>query len=322
MTDNKTGLFIASLRKEKGLTQAQLAKMLNVTDKAVSRWETGKGLPEATLLIPLANALGITVNELLTGERISEEVFFQKSDDNLVSAVQRTEKAVKQGKLAKLMLAVAVILCILSISLLVRNIIKSENTITYTGSFNAENISDVTEMLIDLNAEKSFFTEDTVCTDCSVELNPNGDLIKAEFKLNDEFRHEYTDIILSYGSEQPNKISYSILRQMSVVSSEDGILFTDLCDFLTNTDIIETAKKSCNIKEYDTIFISGDSTLYHNFDGKGHTSFGNRQYIFDGELKKAYNADGMNGKYYEIVVSAFDTPTGNNGQCFSAYIAR
>lgn len=60
-----TGRFIAALRREKGLTQKQLAQMLAVTDKAVSRWETGKGLPDTALLAPLATALDVSVGELL-----------------------------------------------------------------------------------------------------------------------------------------------------------------------------------------------------------------------------------------------------------------
>ena len=65
----RTGRFIAALRREKGLTQRALAEQLSVTDKAVSRWETGKGLPDAALLAPLAAALGVSVGELLAGAR-------------------------------------------------------------------------------------------------------------------------------------------------------------------------------------------------------------------------------------------------------------
>ncbi|MGN1117070.1 MAG: helix-turn-helix domain-containing protein, partial [Acutalibacteraceae bacterium] len=118
MNENKTGTFISTLRKEKELTQAQLAEKLNVTDKAVSRWETGKGMPDSSLLVPLADILGITVNELLTGEKIPKETFSKKSDDNLVDSVQKTEKAVKQRNFAKRLLLVAVIVFTLSISLL------------------------------------------------------------------------------------------------------------------------------------------------------------------------------------------------------------
>ncbi len=118
MNENKTGAFISTLRKEKELTQAQLAEKLNVTDKAVSRWETGKGMPDSSLLVPLANILGITVNELLLGEKIPEETFAQKSEDNLVDVVQETEKVISQRNFAKRLLVITAIVFALSISLL------------------------------------------------------------------------------------------------------------------------------------------------------------------------------------------------------------
>ncbi len=118
MNENKTGVFISTLRKEKELTQAQLAEKLNVTDKAISRWETGKGMPDSSLLVPLANILGITVNELLTGEKIPEETFAQKSEDNLVDSVQETEKAISQRNFIKRLLVFTAIVFTLSVSLL------------------------------------------------------------------------------------------------------------------------------------------------------------------------------------------------------------
>lgn len=118
MNENKTGAFISTLRKEKELTQAQLAEKLNVTDKAISRWETGKGMPDSSLLVPLANILGITVNELLTGEKIPEETFTQKSEDNLIASVQETEKAISQKKFIKRLLVFTAIVFTLSVSLL------------------------------------------------------------------------------------------------------------------------------------------------------------------------------------------------------------
>ncbi len=118
MNENKTGNFISTLRKEKELTQAQLAEKLNVTDKAVSRWETGKGMPDSSLLVPLADILGITVSELLTGEKIPEETFVQKSENNLIDAVQETEKVISQRNFVKRLLVVTIIVFIMSVSLL------------------------------------------------------------------------------------------------------------------------------------------------------------------------------------------------------------
>lgn len=73
MDHQKIGLFIAQLRREKGLTQLQLAEQLHVTNKAVSKWENGRCLPDAALFEPLCAALGITLNDLLAGEKIQEQ---------------------------------------------------------------------------------------------------------------------------------------------------------------------------------------------------------------------------------------------------------
>ncbi len=71
MNTQKTGEFIKALRKENHLTQAELAQRLNCTDKAISRWETGKGLPDADMLLSLSGVFGVSINEILLGERFS-----------------------------------------------------------------------------------------------------------------------------------------------------------------------------------------------------------------------------------------------------------
>ena len=68
-----TGKIIKELREKEGLTQVELANMLNVTDKAISKWETGKGLPDITLIEPLSKALKVSVIELMNGEYITNE---------------------------------------------------------------------------------------------------------------------------------------------------------------------------------------------------------------------------------------------------------
>ena len=71
MDQARIGKFIAEMRKAKRLTQRQLADALAISDKTVSKWECGKGLPEVSLMLPLCEALEITVNDLLSGERVS-----------------------------------------------------------------------------------------------------------------------------------------------------------------------------------------------------------------------------------------------------------
>lgn len=71
MNQIKIGKFIAECRKNKDMTQAQLAKKLNITNRAISKWETGKGMPDSSIMLKLCSELGISVNELLSGEMIS-----------------------------------------------------------------------------------------------------------------------------------------------------------------------------------------------------------------------------------------------------------
>lgn len=92
MEQVKIGKFIAECRKEKGLTQSQLAEKLNITDKAISKWETGKGMPDASIMLDLCKELGINVNELLSGERLNEENYQEKANENIVSMVKVADK--------------------------------------------------------------------------------------------------------------------------------------------------------------------------------------------------------------------------------------
>lgn len=83
MDQKKIGAFIAQCRKEKKLTQMQLAEILNITNQAVSKWENGKGLPDVSLLEPLCTALDISLNELFSGEHISPEDYKGKAEENI-----------------------------------------------------------------------------------------------------------------------------------------------------------------------------------------------------------------------------------------------
>ncbi len=80
MNQEKIGAFIAGCRREKGMTQSQLAEELGITNKAVSKWETGRSMPDLSLFEPLSVLLGITINELLAGERIPEEKLKEKTE--------------------------------------------------------------------------------------------------------------------------------------------------------------------------------------------------------------------------------------------------
>ena len=92
MDSKKIGKVIAKRRKEKGMTQGELAERLSVSNKTISKWERGNGFPEVSLLIPLCSELDITVNELLSGERVSEEQYRKKAEENMVNLVKEAQE--------------------------------------------------------------------------------------------------------------------------------------------------------------------------------------------------------------------------------------
>ena len=92
MNQTKIGELISSQRKEKNLTQAALAEKLGITDRAISKWERGKGLPEVSLMLDLCEILGITVNELLCGEKISMEDKNEKNEELLLEMAKELEQ--------------------------------------------------------------------------------------------------------------------------------------------------------------------------------------------------------------------------------------
>ena len=107
MEQEMIGKFIAACRKEKGLTQMQLAEKLNITNRAVSKWETGKSMPDVSLMLDLCDILGINVNELLSGERITMEDYQKRAEENLMELQAKKEKV--QGELESIMKILIVI---------------------------------------------------------------------------------------------------------------------------------------------------------------------------------------------------------------------
>lgn len=93
MDQSRIGKFIASQRKVQGLTQAALAEQLGITDRAVSKWETGRSMPDSSLMLPLCELLNISVNELLCGERLAMDDYKKMAEDNLMQLRRQEEEA-------------------------------------------------------------------------------------------------------------------------------------------------------------------------------------------------------------------------------------
>ena len=109
MNQTEIGKFIAKCRKDKKLTQAQLAEKLGITDRAVSKWETGKSMPDSSIMLELCEILGITVNELLSGEEINMENYEQKADENLIALKRKDENNLTKTVIAAMIFSVTLL---------------------------------------------------------------------------------------------------------------------------------------------------------------------------------------------------------------------
>ena len=118
MDQIKVGKFIASCRKEQGMTQAVLAEKLGISDRAVSKWETGKSLPDSGIMLELCEILKINVNELLSGERIMAEAYDKRAEENLLAMRRELEEKNRQMLRMEYLIAFPVIIMWLRIVLI------------------------------------------------------------------------------------------------------------------------------------------------------------------------------------------------------------
>ena len=110
MDQIKIGKFIAECRKKNNLTQMQLAEKLNITDRAISKWENGKGMPDSSIMIDLCNELKISVNELLSGEKIEMKEYNKKAEENLFELNKSNEK---KNKIINYVVIITIVLIII-----------------------------------------------------------------------------------------------------------------------------------------------------------------------------------------------------------------
>mgnify|MGYP002557576326 CR=1 FL=1 len=129
MNQVKIGRFIAECRKDNHLTQMQLAEKLNITDRAVSKWENGKSLPDASIMLDLCNILKISVNELLSGEKINMNELDRKSDELLLELAKQDELKNKKLMMAMGTIVIVSIIFYMGILFLAFSILKEGTTL-------------------------------------------------------------------------------------------------------------------------------------------------------------------------------------------------
>ena len=115
MNQIKTGNYIAGLRKEKNMTQRELAERINVSDKTISKWETGKSMPDLDCIGKLCETLGVSVNEIISGESLSADDYSRKAEETIMTLMEENEKN-KKGNMA--MMIVRIVMLIIAIIML------------------------------------------------------------------------------------------------------------------------------------------------------------------------------------------------------------
>ena len=132
MNQEKIGRFIAELRREKNMTQQELADKLNITDRAISHWENGRSIPDAGVILELCKILNINVNELLSAKKIKDEKYNERAEESLLEMRREIEIQNKRIlTLNKIIINLAIIIFVviglvatfIEMSMLIRNII-------------------------------------------------------------------------------------------------------------------------------------------------------------------------------------------------------
>ena len=95
MNQEKIGKFIAECRKQKNMTQQELAEKLNVSDRTVGNWENGRNMPDLSLFKPLCNELNISLNDLMSGEKVKEREYQEKLEENTINIIDYTNKKIE-----------------------------------------------------------------------------------------------------------------------------------------------------------------------------------------------------------------------------------
>jgi len=247
MDQQKIGKFILELRKEKNMTQIELANLLGVTDRAISKWENGRGMPDLSLIKSLCNILDITINELLSGERISKNNYQEKFEENILNTIGYTNKKIKNNnKIFKIIISIIVVLISLLITFFfidVRRMNQNEEVLFSTWGFDYYPAVDLKDEKIEI-AIKEYLIEEKE----EIKYDNEKSFVSMKVFLIEEKRSkkiynvyawvlqknyylENGEIIEISGSSIPHKFVVELINDEYVVTESkiprDGSLYVD-----------------------------------------------------------------------------------------------
>ena len=301
MNTVNVGKFISQLRKEKELTQKELAEKLGVTDKAVSKWETGKCYPDIETIEKISRLFDVSINELLNGEKILPEKAREEADKTIIQVMKNEKKERHKGRIIVLILSIIALISGLFAVHQAVNAQKNEHISLQMYSQNKNIVFNEISAAIYKEFDISSYA---VCTESLVRYDKNGDITYIDMRLwdSDTFKEISAKYWLNDETGNP-QISISMYQNDSNLNI-DGIHFNKYINFLSTADIGKIVELSGNTTDHG-YSINNDSYMWKTIeedDTYGILPVNYSHLYINGEIIPFTNATQVEGKVFEVAV--------------------
>ncbi|MBO5065093.1 MAG: helix-turn-helix transcriptional regulator [Clostridia bacterium] len=295
------GKFISQLRKEKELTQKELAEKLGVTDKAVSKWETGKCYPDVETIEKISHLFEVSINELLNGEKILPENVQEEADKTIINVMKDTKKEKHKGRIIALILS---IITLISGFFAVYQAVNSQKNEHISLKLYSQNKNSVFYEISAAIYKEFNISSYAVCTESLVRYDKNGDITYIDMRICDNQTFKEISVKYWLNDETGNPQTSISMHQNDTDLNIDGIHFNKYINFLSTADIGKIVELSGNTTDYG-YFINNDSYMWKTIeegDDYGILPVNYSHLYIDGEIVPFTNATQVEGKVFEVAV--------------------
>lgn len=300
MNANDVGRFISELRKANSLTQKELAERLNVTDKAVSKWETGKCYPDIEMIEKLSDFFEVSINDILSGKLTEPQEREKEADKNIVDVMKSSRRSKSKWQTAVLILGIVVF--IIGIFTLYQTLTAPKAEIRRT-VLQSQEAYDIFDDLNNTVYGEFGCTEETVVTDLTINFDEKNKVEDLTLSLWDWRTLKSVKVSYLYFEESK---TYELLVssvQMAENLNLDGIPLKTLSKFFSTQDISKLIITQSNLPYKYTV--NFDNTMYmtvNENEDVGIAGYGYSYLYKDGEIKRLTNLSQLEGKIFEIAV--------------------
>lgn len=296
------GKFLSQLRKEKNLTQVQLAEKLHVTDKAISRWETGKNFPDIEIFEDLSKILDVSVSELLVGKRIEKEKLFDVSEEHIVTQIKKNKKSKKKYM---------IIISVFTVIAMICGYLAIKNSGFFDGVIYSE-IPCYSNDLLTIMNNVDGYTSQNPKADGEFIINNGFFFIEPDkttkdiFYLSGTFENGRAFYINTmYDEENPQKSTCFIGEFRKNQECADGICYDDLKSIVSQLNMSELPKHEKYQLTIEDIATYNNRNLNPN---EYQSSI--KKFVFSEGLLSSYTKNTLSGEFLLITISGYDNGSG------------